>query len=277
MILWGLAWKTQIPLTFIVFLVLSAYHFGEGDLDYIQLKRKYQTLIFLSRGSYILSLAILSKPHLTMEIVERFINVRNLKYSYQSVRGIMITQHFLILMIYGSLNLLVNLKASQLSRFPVIRSLPTNQVWIYEICKAGLFYALFKSMNPLVAFCLYLGPWHSVGHMLSEISSLKIASNPSFSLNKKVNWSDIAQFLYLTTPFTLIALSSMTGAYLLTFGLNSITVQDINAWSVFVISISVLTGPHLWVVAAMHSEKVNLDPLNIERGTLMVSKTFGLG
>jgi hypothetical protein len=29
MVLWGISWKYQMPLTFIIFLGLSAYHFGE--------------------------------------------------------------------------------------------------------------------------------------------------------------------------------------------------------------------------------------------------------
>jgi hypothetical protein len=166
------------------------------------------------------------------------------------------------------------MKDIEVAQFPIKRREPSSKVWIYEILKSGLFCILFNSMNPLVGFLIYLGPWHSVGHMLSEISLLKVHSNPAFSLNRKVEWSDVGRFLYLTAPFTLIALSSMTGAYLLAYGWQSLTLEDVNAWAVFVISISILTGPHLWVVSAMHYKFVELDPLRISNATSYLYKTL---
>jgi hypothetical protein len=187
-------------------------------------------------------------------------------WSFKKVEEIMVLQHFLIQIAYLGLSLfnLASMKDIQVAQFPIRRREPSCHVWIYEILKSGLFWILFHSMNPLVAFLIYLGPWHSVGHMLSEISLLKYHSNPAFSQNKIVRWSDLGGFLYLAAPFTFIALSSMTGAYLLVFGLRSLTLEDVNAWAVFVISISVLTGPHLWVVAAMHYKSIDLDPLKIK-------------
>ncbi len=175
----------------------------------------------------------------------------------------MIYQHFFVQTVYLGLSLfnLRSMEDIQVAQFPIRRREPSYRVWIYEILKSGLFWMLFNSMNPLVAFLIYLGPWHSVGHMLSEISLLKYHSNPAFSQNKGVQWSDLGGFLYLAAPFTFIALSSMTGAYLLVFGSRSLTLEDVNAWAVFVISISILTGPHLWVVAAMHYKSIDLDPI----------------
>lgn len=172
------------------------------------------------------------------------------------------------------LSSILDLKDGKCGQFPVIKLEPSCNIWIYELSKAAMFWILFNSMNPLVAFLIYLGPWHSIGHMLSEISLLKQSSNPAFSSNKNVEWSDIVRFLYLTTPFTLISLSSMTGAYLLAFGMHSLTIQDVNAWAVFVISISVLTGPHLWVVAAMHYDSIDLDPLMIKNTMAFMLRTL---
>ena len=186
----------------------------------------------------------------------------------------MVSQHFLLLTTFAIVNLLMELKDSTPAQFPVIKHEPSSQVWMYEILKTSMFWILFNSMNPLVGFIVYLGPWHSIGHMLSEISSLKQSSNPAFSPIRKVEWTDLARFLYLTAPFTLIALLSMTGAYLLAFGMHSLTLVDVNAWAVFVVSISVLTGPHLWVVAAMHYEAVDLDPLMINDSISFIYKTL---
>ena len=197
-------------------------------------------------------------------------------WSFKKVEEIMVLQHFLIQIAYLGLSLfnLASMKDIQVAQFPIRRREPSCHVWIYEILKSGLFCILFNSMNPLVGFLIYLGPWHSVGHMLSEISLLKVHSNPAFSLNRKVEWSDVGRFLYLTAPFTLIALSSMTGAYLLAYGWQSLTLEDVNAWAVFVISISILTGPHLWVVSAMHYKFVELDPLRISNATSYLYKTL---
>ena len=152
------------------------------------------------------------------------------------------------------------------SHFPVIKRSPNScWVWLYEIGKTLMLVVLFGSMNPLVAFAIYLGFWHSVGHMLSEISYLKHQKNPHFSKGPIVHWRDLGTFVYHTAPFSTIVLTSMTLAYWLTSGFHAVAYDDIHAWALFIISISILTGAHLWIVAAMHSLTIDLDPMKIRK------------
>jgi Brp/Blh family beta-carotene 15,15'-monooxygenase len=266
MLLWGLAWKYQITSAFLLFLSLSAYHFGEGDTDYIDVGPLVSFVLRFSRGVYLLSLIIFSQPSVTLSIIQKFMTLSPVAEESVNWFELCILQHYLLLFSLNAYYSCFPKQENIQSLFPIDKMSPNDkQVWLYELFKVGLFWCLFSSMNPLVAFTIYLGPWHSLGHILSEISYLKREKNSVFASNSTLHWSDIMQFLKLAAPLTTIALVSMTGAYIATCKqTSSISYDDIQAWTLFIISISILTGPHLWIVAAMHSLKIHLDPLGIK-------------
>ena len=249
-------------------------------MDYLQLDQMQATPLMLSRGIYILSLIIFTQPLVTMNIIQKFIHAPWIVSESSNLFKLFLTQHFILL---GSYALWFNcervLARKPSSLFPSTKQSPSDpSVWVYEILKCILLWILFACMNPLIAFIIYLGAWHSMGHMVSEITFLKAQSNPAFDAGHLVGWRDLARFLNKTAPFTTIALVSMTGAFWFTRGLSSsLAYDDINAWTLFIISISILTGPHLWIVAAMHWLEIDLDPMQIkERVVSFVDRQAGL-
>ena len=281
MILWGCLWTSSLSITFSIFFLLSAFHFGEGDLDYIQTKGSYWKHLprMVSRGLVVLGLGLLSQPNSTVRIALKFIQFPQ-SLSFDRILQGVILQHVILLLTYGIMYQLAPLgdleenPEEEKTTFPVYQRSPNCfTLWVVEIAKTLFFCSLFYSMNPLIALTIYLGVWHSTGHMLSEIAFLKSKRNPEFHASNQVEWRDVGRFLFLCAPFTLISAGSMGGA--LWFTANnagssnvSTTFDDVQAWALFIISISILTGPHLWIVAGLHSKKIDLDPLQIKENLL---------
>lgn len=225
----------------------------------------------LSRGLFLISLTLFSQPQATVPIVQKFIHFPS-QLANSGIHETIVGAHFAILGLYAlTYTVLCPLLESRtVSHFPVRKESPGDiSLWAKEFAKALLFYTLFSSMNSLVAFALYLGPWHSVGHMLSEISFLKSKQSPFFSKGSVVTWTDTATFLWYCAPFTLIAVVSMASAFWITTTSQvNVSYDDVNAWALFIISISIFTGPHLWIVAGLHSIKVSMDPLDLKTTVL---------
>jgi beta-carotene 15,15'-dioxygenase len=58
MALWTLAWIFSPNLAFWAFILLSIYHFGESDLDYIPMGNAVRHLVYLSRGALLIGMTM---------------------------------------------------------------------------------------------------------------------------------------------------------------------------------------------------------------------------
>lgn len=70
--IWGVFWVVIPVPTFYTFLLVSAYHFGESDLDYISMPNiRDNRWMYLSRGILLLGSLITSNTSITNPIIQR--------------------------------------------------------------------------------------------------------------------------------------------------------------------------------------------------------------
>ncbi|KAJ3128193.1 hypothetical protein HK100_009319 [Physocladia obscura] len=145
---------------------------------------------------------------------------------------------------------------------------------------------MFQIVNPLIAFAIYFGVWHSIGSIADEIEFLKAHNNPLFvpinqqqqvqenliknnsnnqsksvfdstySDNRSTTVGDFVTFYKLAAPYTIASVVGMILFLVIdpmkTVDRRPLSVSDkmseTTLWTIFIVSISVITGPHMWVM-----------------------------
>jgi Brp/Blh family beta-carotene 15,15'-monooxygenase len=232
------------------------------------------SLLYISRGVLLLGALVTSSPEVTLPIIADITRQTSSGFvdAAEYIKIASVGQNYAVL--FYHLAVTGNYKNSNTSY---------RMAWMKEILKSTLYVALFLCIDPLVAFAIYFGFWHSLGSIMDEIIFFKSCSGhcPTSTASKQtksitsedIHITDIITFLRLSIPYTSVALLSMILFYSLTFASLSIPnsttsssplifLSPTKLWSVFVMSISVLTGPHMWLMGILHKGfNVSLDPL----------------
>lgn len=226
MMVLGIVWIYS-PLTgFIAFIIISIYHFGQGDLSYLisEMKPLKRSLIYISRGMFLVALPILLHSEITIPIIEEAIQKE-------------ISQSFFLLE-YATILSIVFLGLHFISLIYI--ALHTNISIHKEFLLTGLLALLFWTVHPLLSFGIYFGLWHSFNHFFELRDHLK-------SNDQKYSTAS----LYLkTVPFTLI---SFLGLGLLWFIQDAFGLEN-QMISLLFILISVLTLPHMILIDRMYQK-----------------------
>ncbi|KAI8923595.1 beta-carotene 15,15'-dioxygenase-domain-containing protein [Entophlyctis helioformis] len=322
---WSLSWTVAPSLTLAAFLAVSAFHFGESDLDAIDFAAAYPPAVapavFASRGILLVGLTMASDPSISVPILTELVG-HDCHASHPWLYPAIVTQHVAVLSALAVLHpSLASASAcghhktrsvagrhDSHARFPAAStvSAPSARLWMCEMCRALLYVAVFRLTDPLMGFAVYFGLWHSLGSMAADIAFLKAGSHPMFgpsvaSLDgtgsnsgnnekdaidaiaahqDRVTLGDFARCYRAAVPYTAVAILSMAGFYAVfpllrndatnatrstveTAATGSQQVDtSVRLWAVFVMAISVLTGPHVWVVAVKHSLPVPPPPVH---------------
>ncbi|KAJ3236643.1 hypothetical protein HDU81_010607 [Chytriomyces hyalinus] len=252
MVFWAFAWMRVPILTFWVFLCVSAYHFGEGDLNYLNNQMLIPSyLMHFSRGLMLIGAISTTKTAVTLPIIAamtRVSDATNLLPHASLLHAVTISQHIFL-----------SLAHLQFQK---------HEAWKRETVKSCLFVALFYTMDPLLAFSIYFAVWHSVGSIVDEIAFLKARNakwkpaeppklNPHTATTQEITLTDTLRFYKNAAPFTILSVLGMGAFLLLDIAMRQRDSVEFNwrdnvssttLWSVFVVSISILTGPHMWIM-----------------------------
>lgn len=220
----GVVWIVSPILGFAIFIVISVYHFGQGDLSYLtgSMSRTGSTLLYISRGLFLIGLPVLLHAEITFPIIEaavqRDFGDGGFLITFGGVlSGVLIIQHLFLL-------------------FFIPKTVPGAV--FKEFLLVILLGLLFYAAHPLVSFGVYFGLWHSLNHFYELRDHLKDGNQSFrfFSLYKK------------TIPFTLISFAGLAILWLIqgAFGLENQMI------SLLFILISVLTLPHMLLIDRMY-------------------------
>ncbi|KAI8914511.1 beta-carotene 15,15'-dioxygenase-domain-containing protein [Gorgonomyces haynaldii] len=262
MALWVLAWAFVPTIAFWTFMAVSAYHFGESDLDYIQIRSLFhRSLLFFSRGVLLIGLTMTSQPNLTTPIIKHLIPLEEQSFTeaLKSIPPLVIAQHMFVLS-----NLAHLATDGKTHSFPVYTTRPDTTVFMTEIAKSFMYCTLFFTTGPLVGFAVFFGLWHSLPCIVADLAYFRQIDNPWFGKahNAAISWRDVGRFYVLAMPYTVAGMLTMVLAYYL--AINSKFALDLShLWALFVVGVSVLTGAHVWIVACLHFTQVHLDPFRI--------------
>lgn len=210
----SLTWWTLPSLALIVFLAVSAYHFGQSQWHSLQANTILKRSLYCSWGAFVLAAPLLWNYTETAPIIEKLIGIEIIvELGYQ----LFIPVLFLVLIILQTLVLFFRRKISRQKLL---------EEWAILLLLTGLFY-----YTPLlVGFAVYFVFWHSIDSIEDQIIRLR-AIHSEYT---------IKTHLKQVIPFTLMAFGSIgLSSWLLPAGLMT------SAWiSQLFILISIVTLPH---------------------------------
>jgi Brp/Blh family beta-carotene 15,15'-monooxygenase len=223
MLTYALAWYIQPLVCFIAFLLFSAYHFGQSQLYYFDIKKQkwFKSILYLSWGN-ILLLSILG-----FNTEETFFILAETPF-FEFMQFVLTHLYYFL-----GINVAVLL-------FLVIILFLQSKVSFLEILQelSLLILLLFLcwSASLLLSFAIYFSLWHSLQTIKQEIRVFDI------HFEKKYSWKN---YIKDALPFSLI---SFLGIGMILIGLHFFEFSTPNLLFVFFVLISILTAPHAWLI-----------------------------
>ncbi len=222
----GLFWLISPSLMLPFFLLVSAFHFGQSQLFYIRgNSRILKNILFLAWGTFLLSLIIRLNFQECLAIFKSLESVQTDFWMNTPV---------LEWMIYISGGITI------LGMFFFLSSKEiTHREFIYEFALVLLISVIANFTNAVFAFALYFGIWHSLKSMVLEYEDLK----------KHYRRLNLLRFFKLIAPFSIAGVLFLVTTYFLTQHFSF----SMSPYMLFIILISCLTFPHLYVMADLYS------------------------
>lgn len=203
---------------FLLFLLISTYHFGQSNWEYITLPRWPATVLNILWGTVVLGGSVLWHWEESSIIISQLIGPLP-SWTSHTMENI----QWLLL-----LSLILSMSGLWLARKI------TAQQLLVESGKLGVLTFLFLNTPMLVGFTLYFSLWHSMSSLLSQITFYR-RKWPAFTL---------LDYYRQAAPFTLLAIVGLLGMIL---G-QSILFPDISFISILLIFIACITLPHIFLV-----------------------------
>lgn len=218
-------WSIVPSLALVAFIGISIHHFGQSDLAWCRLPMRRQIPLQWSRGLMLIMLPLVVHLDEIGPTVDRLGGGRPDEWGWLSAHSALwgtalIVQHVAVGAVVG--------RGSQL-----------DGRWLRrEAIGVAVLAMLFLLADPLIAFAVYFGLWHSLGHVLVL---RQVLTEPLGSRTSPIGWNDFAR---LAAPRTLLSVVGIVGV--LGFMIAAGRQEDCVA-AVFVL-VSVITVPHLVVV-----------------------------
>jgi beta-carotene 15,15'-dioxygenase len=218
---WILPW-----LAFSLFIVLSAYHFGETDMSVKMKPNKSSTPLYLAYGFMILGFLLLN--HLTemtalIPIIDTFLRNNAWYADAQRFRSIILVVLFMVF---------------NLTFFWQYQQKNISTLSILQIVQFTFLMLLISFLPLLLAFTFYFALWHSL-----------ISVRNIFHYFKKINSQKTLSIL--GSKSILFSLLSV-GSIVLLYVAAQYFIPDMNLLFALLIVLSLLTMPHLSVMHDMY-------------------------
>ena len=212
------AFWTYFPIiSMLLFLVLSAFHFGQSQFPNLAINIKWQrVLLYQSWGLSILSGLVIFNYDQIYILAANNQDILALLPAFQYQINLVV----LILSSAATLAILINLK---------VRNRISRHSFFKEILLFGLIHLSFLTLPLLVGFTIYFSTLHSMQVLSEEFGYLK----------KKMLQLTVSDFVFMILP-TLVSIIGLGALLILSyFGIISMSATFL----VFVV-ISILTLPH---------------------------------
>jgi Brp/Blh family beta-carotene 15,15'-monooxygenase len=214
----GIIWLIAPLLALVFFLAVSAYHFGQTQLQYIAISEAsgYKKVLYLAWGILMLALIVLLNLDESKGLINSAIPSLNLYWlDAQQSNYVILIAAFVFLITYAILYKHIALKTV-----------------VFELVEILLVAFLAYQSNLIITFGVFFGLWHSLRASQIQIQKVSTVQNYSFKL-----------FVKESLPFTLISIFGIGLMMLIaTFFESSIKVEML-----FLVAISMLTLPHMFI------------------------------
>ncbi|MFT5917211.1 MAG: Brp/Blh family beta-carotene 15,15'-monooxygenase [Bacteroidia bacterium] len=211
----GLVWLFLPKIALLSFLIVSGYHFGQTQLQYLEISEKsiLKKVLYTIWGLLVLSFIILFNYEESQKLILSAVPSLHLAINEQTI--------YLSL-----LGISIALFLSALS----IRKILSIKIITFEVIELLIIAIVSHQANLLISFGVFFSLWHSL--RASQIQLDKISTQIPFS---------VKTFIKEGLPFTIISILGITFMALLAFYFQS----SIKVEMLFLVAISMLTLPHI--------------------------------
>ena len=201
----------------ILFVLLSAYHFGEEHLgERIKVNLLFNFFYFLAYGMLIFSLLFYqSIPDVDLIMIE--------------LTGLTFTKNQIEITLFSSASFLF-----MASLFLILRKKNSYELFLKELFYVLLLFLVFKTSSLILGFAIYFILWHSIPSIIHQIEFI------SADLNKK----SVLLYIKKAMIYWIISIVGLLVLY------KIVPEIELFAAVVFVILFAV-TAPHTWVLHKM--------------------------
>lgn len=217
MVVYTVLWFLMPIFSFIFFLIISSYHFGESQLSHYNIKNIFSKIIYLIWGISLMSTLFFYNSN---ELIILFNN-----FNDTSIFNLIFEYYFLDILFYLSnasfIFILVYIK---------IKNYINNQVFNSELFQIVLLHITFFIFPVIISFTLYFVFLHSIKVLIQEY----------YYLEKKFNGFNLIKFTQLLIPFSLLSLFFFSLFVLI----SNYYKLNISLLLFSIIGISVITLPH---------------------------------
>ncbi|MCB9080275.1 MAG: Brp/Blh family beta-carotene 15,15'-dioxygenase [Lewinellaceae bacterium] len=237
---YGLLWMWSPGWALLLFVGISAYHFGQSNWHYVSWSSSLgATSVYLLWGSTVLLIPILSHAGESWPIIEAILQKPLPRWSAT-------TQNTLLVILLGAnLGVIGYAKITRKIRY---RDLG------WEVTNLALLAGMLYSLPLLAGFALYFAAWHSLSSVLDQITYFQKQA-PDYSLK---------QFIRQATPYTMLAIVGMVAA----MGWQAGQPEPL-PWGRLFMGIACLTLPHMILMEQLYTprhenkyKKLNNNTLN---------------
>lgn len=226
MALYGGLWLVASGLSLFLFLLMTIYHFGQADLAYLRPTGWRRPAAYLSRGLLVIGLPIVAFPGIVDPIFDAIATTHLLEWTWMTEHASMLA---------------LGLVAQHGAMLAGLRPLMDRAALQREMLSTGIFALLFWTVHPLVAFAVYFGGWHALGHILELIRFFNRHDQPT----------SITDFYRKAAVFTVLSFVMLGALYVAAQAFGS---QEQMIALLFIL-ISVMTLPHMIIVERMYQHK----------------------
>jgi Brp/Blh family beta-carotene 15,15'-monooxygenase len=213
-----LLWLIFPLCSFIIFILVSSYHFGQSNWENTIVLNKYSSLLNLFWGAFAIGGSVLLHWDESKIVIGQVIGfIPDLSQDF---------------MVKAQLTLIIaNVSIILILRF--IKKINASQLWI-ELGKIVILSCLFYFTPMLVGFALYFALWHSLSSLKSQLSFYKKLW-PGFTL---------IDYYRQAAPYTILA---VIGFIVMILG-HAYILPGVSMISTFLVFIACVTLPHIFVV-----------------------------
>ena len=211
-----LSYITHPYISFLFFILLSSYHFGEQHLEEKVFGSKiFKSILYIAYGMLIFSIIF----------IENLSDVDNIM---KNLTGNSIPNDWINIMFFSSLSLLIVLFIYHFTR----KIKPKIQI-VRELFYLLLLFLVFKTSSLILGFAIYFVLWHSIPSILDQTKFL----------SGDYSFQTILEYFKTAFIYWLISILGLVVAYYF--------LDESQFSSIIFIVLFAVTAPHVWVMSRM--------------------------
>lgn len=222
---YGLIWFLLPQLAFLLFIIISIYHFGQSNFNFIQVESKIiRTISYLISGSFVLLTPLYIHHEMAIPIIETISGTTAFSFDLATAQ-ILPIDLFLIniwLLIFLFLNEWIGVEEL-----------------VKQLVSISLLMLCYSYLPLILGFTVYFVFWHSYGSMIDQVEYIR---------TKKESFTWLKYYLN-ALPITFLAVVLIAIGYWvnITWSINFSIVE------LFFIMLSLLTLPHILLIEQLYA------------------------